>query len=105
VDVKPILAAVAKKTPEVVRHAEVRAVPSLLDAIPARPIKAVASDVETQDDEDYGALIEQELIIPSLKHSVFSDEVRDLTRELARYVDFEFQTKKHPESARNSPVH
>jgi subtilisin family serine protease len=105
VDSKPILAAVAKKTSEVARHAEVRAVPSLLDAIPARPIKAVASDVETQDDEDYGALIEQELIIPSLKHSVFSDEVRDLTRELARYVDFEFQTKKHPESARNSPVH
>lgn len=102
---KPILAAAAKQTTEVVRHAEVRALPSLLDAIPSRPIKAVASDEDAQDDEDYGALIERELIIPAIRHSVFSDEVRDLTRELARYVDFEIQTKRHPESPRNSPVH
>ncbi|MBU0623712.1 MAG: hypothetical protein KJ672_02590, partial [Candidatus Thermoplasmatota archaeon] len=68
VDSKPILAAVARKPPEVAPHPEVRAVPSLLDAIPGRPIKAVASDGETQDDEDYGALIERELLIPCLKH-------------------------------------
>ncbi|MBU0685239.1 MAG: hypothetical protein KJ653_05255, partial [Candidatus Thermoplasmatota archaeon] len=106
VDSKPIPAAVANKTSEVARHSEGRAMPSLLDAIPARPIKAVASDGETQDDEDYGALIERELIMPSLKHSVFSDDVRDLTLDLARYVDYlDVRTKRHSESQRNSLVH
>jgi hypothetical protein len=104
-DPKPIPAAVVKKPSDVPRQVEVRAAPSLLDAIPTRPIKAVVSDEEVQDDEDYGALIERELILPSLKHSVFSDEVRDLTRELARYVDMEIQAKKRPESQRNSFVH
>jgi hypothetical protein len=103
---KAIPAAVVKKTHEVARPAEVRAVPSLLDAIPSRPIKAVASDGETQDDEDYGALIERELIIPSIKNSVFSDDVRDLTLDLARYVDYlDVRTRRHSESPRNSPAH
>jgi hypothetical protein len=105
VESKPIPVAVAKVTPEVARPADVRPVPSLLDAIPARPIKAVASDGETQDDEDYGALIERELIMPSLKHSVFSDDVRDLTLDLARYVDYlDVRTKRHSESPRHSSV-
>jgi hypothetical protein len=105
VNSKPIPAAVVKKTPGVAWHAQARVAPSLLDAIPSMPIKAVAREEETKDDEDYGALIERELIIPGLSHSVFSDEVRDLTRELARCVDLEFQTKGRPESPRNSPVH
>jgi hypothetical protein len=104
-DPKPIPATVAKKLSDVPRQVEVRAAPSLLDAIPTRPIKAVAIDEETQDVQDYGALIERELILPSLKHSVFSDEVRDLTRELARYVDMEIQAKKRPESQRSSFAH
>ena len=106
VESKPIPVAVAKKTSEVARPAEVRAMPSLLDAIPARPIKAVASDGRPQDDEDYGALIERELIIPGIRHSIFSEEVRDLTLDLARYVDqLEARTKRYPETPRNSPVH
>lgn len=105
VDSKPMLAAAAKTPTEAVMRAEVREAPSLLDAIPAMPIKALADDGEALDDEDYGALIERELIIPAISRSVFSDEVRDLTRELARYVDFEIQPKRRPEGPRNSPVH
>lgn len=103
VEQKPIQTTVATRTSEVTHHSERRAMPSLLDAIPARPIKVAASEGEAQNDEDYGALIERELILPSLKRSVFSDEVRDLTRDLARYVE-EVQAKRRPEGQRNSII-
>jgi hypothetical protein len=76
--------------------------PSLLDAIPVRPMKISPDSAEAEEEVDYGALIERELIIPGLRQSVFSQDVTDLERELSLDLDSRDQSKRFPKDSKGA---
>jgi len=62
--------------------------PSLLDSIPEILVKSQVSGKDSDLEADYGAMIERELIIPSLKKSIFKDVNVEIDRQLAELVSF-----------------
>jgi len=62
--------------------------PSLLDSIPEILVKNQFARKDSDLETDYGAMIERELIIPSLKTSIFKDVNVEIDRQLAELVSF-----------------
>jgi len=69
--------------------------PSLLECIPEVLVKSQVSGKDSDLETDYGAMIERELITPSLKTSIFRDSYVELDKQLAELVSlFEEPRKK-----------
>jgi hypothetical protein len=62
--------------------------PSLLDSIPEILVRSQVARKDSDLETDYGAMIERELIIPSLKTSIFKDVNVEIDRQLAELVSF-----------------
>jgi len=60
--------------------------PSLLDSIPEILVKSQVARKDSDLETDYGAMIERELIIPSLKTSIFRDLNVEIDKQLAELV-------------------
>jgi hypothetical protein len=63
-----------------------RKTPSLLDSIPEIIIESKVLERDSSRETDYGAMIERELIIPSLKTSIFRDLNVEIDKQLAELV-------------------
>jgi subtilisin family serine protease len=61
--------------------------PALIDAIPTVVLKSPEPTEEAEPEIDYGRLIEEELIIPSMKNSVFRETIRDVNAEIEMRLD------------------
>jgi hypothetical protein len=60
--------------------------PSLLESIPEILVKSQVPRRDSDLETDYGAMIERELIIPSLKTSIFRDLNVEIDKQLAELV-------------------
>ena len=65
-------------------------------------MKISPDSAEVEEEVDYGALIERELIIPGLRQSVFSQDVTDLERELSLDLDSRDQSKRFPKDSKGA---
>jgi hypothetical protein len=61
--------------------------PALIDAIPTVVLKSPEPAAEDEPEMDFGKLIEDELIIPSMKNSVFRETIRDVNAEIEMKLD------------------
>jgi hypothetical protein len=59
----------------------------LIDAIPTIVLKSPEPAAEDEPEVDFGKLIEDELIIPSMKNSVFRETIRDVNAEIEMKLD------------------
>jgi hypothetical protein len=91
---EPLLA----KMPEIERPVVVRplvstapvadlAPPTLMDSIPTVKLRSPEPNDENEPEIDYGRLIEDELIIPSMKNSVYRDNLKDLNADIMQKLD------------------
>jgi hypothetical protein len=61
--------------------------PTLIDSIPEMVLKSQVPRDEPEPETDYGEMIERELIIPSLKTSIFRENIKDLNPEIMKQLE------------------
>jgi len=61
--------------------------PTLIDSIPEMVAKSQLPRDEPEPETDYGEMIERELIIPSLRTSIFRENIKDLNSEIVQQLE------------------